>query len=281
MEFNEKKLEETYKLISEEINKLINEKSKKREITKQTSNKILNYPDPWNVVKTVEEYRYFWKPKEVKVLLWGESYVATNNKDYKIKLKKEILKRIDGEIDWDKYPSNYVKFVYCLGYGENELLEIEIQHNKMGTPQYWKIFASSIKEKQDKILKTKVKECDERLKNKIKILKKMKEEGIWLLDRSIVAIYKGKEKRLPHNITQKIIEITWKNYLKNIVESIKPKGVIFIGKSGCEFLKDELKKLLGDKIKLYNIKQPQARGVKDEEILPRIQEIVDEILKDC
>jgi hypothetical protein len=48
------------------------------------------------------------------------------------------------------YPTRYVRFVYCLGYGENDLLDIDLENNT-GTPQYWKIFSSCVA-KNDKDL---------------------------------------------------------------------------------------------------------------------------------
>ena len=50
--------------------------------------------DSLEVVKQVEEYRQFWKPKKTSVVLLAESHVYTNNDDYNVKCKKSVLDKI-------------------------------------------------------------------------------------------------------------------------------------------------------------------------------------------
>jgi hypothetical protein len=88
--------------------------------------------------------------------------------------------------------------VYCLGYGENELL-IEPIKNNSGTSQFRKIFFSCCNKVSSSfdfkpILKKETK-FNDRLKNKVKLLERLKRDGIWLVDTSIVGLY-SKSKRL-------------------------------------------------------------------------------------
>jgi hypothetical protein len=46
-------------------------------------------------------------------------------------------------------PRGFVRLVYCLAYGENELLDEAIESNK-GTPQFWKIFFSCLTRKRSR-----------------------------------------------------------------------------------------------------------------------------------
>ena len=73
--------------------------------------------DSLDVVKKVEHYRRFWKPDYTKVVLLAESHVYTNNEDFEIKTDRSFLQKLPAV-----YPSRFVRFVYCLGYGENEIL---------------------------------------------------------------------------------------------------------------------------------------------------------------
>ena len=223
-------LEKTYNLIKKEI---------KEEII-----------DSFDVVKTVEEYRYFWKPDKIKVLLLAESHVCTTEEEYNKNLNKQELQKLEDfieEINWNNYPKNYVKFVYCLGYGENKLLSNKIKNNR-GTPDYWKIFASCVAEDgntlEDFFKKLNFKDNDERIKTKIKILKKMKRKGIWLVDASIIGIAGNNALR---NVSkkEKIIELTWDNYLEREIEEIIEQnnlcGVIIIGKRVKNILEEKIK----------------------------------------
>jgi len=111
--------------------------------------------DSLEVVKQVEEYRQFWKPRETKVVLLAESHVYTDEKDYEMECDRFILHRI-----MPNYPLRFVRFVYCLGYGEDRLLTRRRRDRKnTGTPQYWKILSSCVAENENdlkfhKVLKT-------------------------------------------------------------------------------------------------------------------------------
>jgi len=91
--------------------------------------------DSFSVVKTVHDLREFWKPKNVKVILLAESHVYTKDDEWK------ILLNLDSSLP-ENYPNHFVRFIYCLGYGENHLLGNPVMKN-FGTPQYWQIFYSS------------------------------------------------------------------------------------------------------------------------------------------
>ena len=212
--------------------------------------------DSLKVVKQVEEYRQFWKPKETNVILLAESHVYTDEKDYEIKCDRFILHKTI-----PNYPLRFVRFVYCLGYGENKLLTRRRTDRKnTGTPQYWKIFSSCVAENEknlgfSKVLKTGTPSLLLRLYNKVNILRKMKKKGIWLLDASIVGLYgSGTKKKM---ITERIIEICWKNHMADIILEASPKHIIVIGKGVGGILRSKLRKL---DIPFTVIHQPQARG---------------------
>lgn len=222
---------------------------------------ILQYTliDSLEVVNQVEQYRQFWKPEETNIVLLAESHVYTDKKDSKMKCDRTILHRII-----PNYPLPFVRFVYCLGYGENELLiRVRTDRRNAGTPQYWKIFSSCVAESEDdlgfdKILKTGTPSLSLRLRNKVDILRKMKKKGVWLLDASIVGLYGSGEK--DYKVTERILGICWRNYISDIMEEANPKHIIVIGKGVGGILNRKLRRLT---IPFTVIPQPQARGTSD------------------
>ena len=216
--------------------------------------------DSIEVVKEVEQYRLFWKPDKVNIVLLSESHVYTDEEDYRIELRKSILSRI-AFINSHKYPTKFVRFIYCLGYGEDELLNrVRTYRRNTGTPQFWKIFSSCVAENEedlgfDKILKIGNPSLQSRLYNKIGVLNKMKEKGVWLLDASIVGLY-GSGKR-DHTVNERIIQVCWKNHIRNTVAEANPKHVIIIGKGVSKIIRSSLAKL-GRSSSVIPL--PQARG---------------------
>ncbi|MDI9578819.1 MAG: hypothetical protein QM398_11880 [Thermoproteota archaeon] len=197
--------------------------------------------DSLEAVKQVEEYRQYWKPDKTNIVLLAESHVYTDQNDFKRKLNRAFIQK-----NLPNYPSNFVRFVYCLGYGEDTLLNGEKgSRENTGTPQFWKIFASCIATNPDnprhyRILKSATPSFTERLQNKISILSEMKQKGIWLMDASIVGLY-GNEAKNDLSACDRIIEICWNNYIEGIVEQAEPKFVIIIGKGVEKIISHKLR----------------------------------------
>ena len=215
-----------------------------------------NSIDSMEVVKQVEEYRQYWKPEETNVVLLAESHVYTDEQDYEIECDGFILNKFI-----PNYPLRFVRFVYCLGYGESKLLtRVRTDRKNMGTPQFWKIFSSCVAVNENdlgfhRVLKTGTPSLLLRLRNKVDVLRKLKEKGIWLLDASIVGIYRSGI--MNKMIRKKIIKICWQRYVSNVILESSPKHVVVIGKGVSSILGRELRKL---DIAFTTIPQPQARG---------------------
>ena len=84
--------------------------------------------ESFNVVKSVNEHRNFWKPDKVRTLLLAESHVFTTN------LEHDSTMQYDGFTELKECPTGYVKLVYCLGYGEKDMVKISVNR---GTPQFY------------------------------------------------------------------------------------------------------------------------------------------------
>jgi hypothetical protein len=216
--------------------------------------------DSLNVVKEVDKYRNYWRPSQTNVILLAESHVYTSDEDFKTRIDHSGYEDLI-----PNYPDRYVRFVYCFGYAEHSLLKDAFpdMKSKLGTPQFWKIFTVCESENSkfdfDAIKKTTT-ETDERIKNKISLLTKLKKKGIWLVDGSIAGLY-NEGKKPPLRIMQEILRTSWDYYVKELVLSARPKYVMCIGKSVRDTLND---KIAETNIPHDYIHQPQAHLTSGE-----------------
>jgi hypothetical protein len=212
--------------------------------------------DSFDVVKQVEQYRQFWRPEKTSVVLLAESHVYTDEQDYQMICDQSITHRVIPD-----YPLRFVRFVYCLGYGESELVTGSRPDGKnSGTPQYWKIFSSCVADDENelrfrRVLKSGTPSLTLRLSNKADVLKRMKKRGLWLLDASIVGLYGSGQRR--HVVTEKIMTICWQNFMARMILKSNPKEIIVIGVGVGNILNSQLKRL---NVPFTVIPQPQARG---------------------
>src|SRR5437879_6369233 len=89
--------------------------------------------ESFRVARAVEQVRQFWRPRRVRVLLLAESHVFTTEDELAVRVQADQLP--------PACPREFVRFVYCLGYGEQGILSTPIPGNR-GTWQFWKLFYS-------------------------------------------------------------------------------------------------------------------------------------------
>ncbi len=201
--------------------------------------------DGLDVVEEVERYRNFWRPDSVRVILLAESHVRTSHDDF--------------VHSWSQptdpaYRGNFVRFVYCLAYGEQTLVDIR---PNSGTPQYWKILFSclhQVSEKRDfgPILRSYTENAKERIDNKIRLLRDLQAAGIWLVDASFVGI-----NGLANDTKSRILRISWQCRVGPLLKWLdpKPEHIIVIGTAVKNTLYDGLRTL---GVERTEIPQPQA-----------------------
>jgi hypothetical protein len=81
----------------------------------------------------------------------------------------------------------------------------------------------------------------------------MRDQGIWLVDTSIVALYKD-SKKIPFMFDA--LKESWKSYTRDVVVSSKPEHVICIGKGVASVVGEDLEKCFPSKYTV--IAQPNA-----------------------
>ena len=209
--------------------------------------------ESFKVVKSVDDHRNFWKPENVKVMLLAESHVFTKDSEHDSNM------RYDEFVDLEECPTGYVKLVYCIGYGEKDMVKIPVNR---GTPQFWKIFVSCLNQNVDlegkKILLSQTQDFHQRIHNKISVLEQLKKKGIWLVDASIVALYNDTRKPDP-DMMERIIKISWKSYISKVIQDVNPEKIIVIGKGVHKILERELRQT---NIPIHVQSQPQGIRTK-------------------
>jgi hypothetical protein len=222
------------------------------EVTYNKINQILgNNAEPLESVLLVEEYRRYLKPERVRVVLLAESHVFTSDEDQRI-----AIPPIDG---LPGYPTQYARFIYCLGNGERDLTNDPHHPRRDGTPQFWKVLYACdnrIENLEDFRPVQQGTSFPRRLQNKIHLLKNLRTKGIWLVDASIVAVY-GSGVNVSRRSRTEVLRESWQSYTKEVVTSANPERVICVGKGVARVVENDLQALFPGRYDV--IPQPNAR----------------------
>ena len=217
-----------------------------------SSHGLYSDAEPFKSVELIENYRHYWRPEKVRVILLAESHVYTSDVD-----RTQTIKPLLG---LDNYPTEYAKFVYCLGYGEKELTSGECHPKRDGTPQFWKLFFSCLHKIHSNsdfapILKSTT-SFKQRIQSKLDLLSSLQSEGIWLVDASIVALYHQGKKPEPERI-HRAVKSSWDRYTSKVLEEANPDHIVVIGKGVAQTLQQDLQKCFKNKVTV--LPQPNAR----------------------
>jgi hypothetical protein len=190
-------------------------------------------------------------------LLLAESHVFTTEDELAIRVQADQLPRA--------CPREFVRFVYCLGYGEQRILSIPISGNR-GTWQFWKLFYSCCYPNSEvsgfeRFLVSRS-SLPDRVAAKLALLALMKERGIWLVDASITAIYRPGGGRLKPRDVVRTVAVSWDSYVGRVVREAHPAYVIVVGRGVGNILGSRLLSVVGDNFTV--IPQPQAQLVGAE-----------------
>lgn len=204
--------------------------------------------EPFEIVDRVHQYRMYWKPDSVKTLLLAESHVATDSHSF------SCLHNFSELVN---YPEEYVRFVYCLSYGDSDSLSTPLSSRNGGTPQFWKLFSETVA--GDFRVTNNPDKADKRAE-KISLLREMQNKGIWLMDCSIVGVYVSNGQKPNINEYNKILKTSFEKYCLPIIEVEKPEQVIVVGQGVYNLLKTNFKL----NVDLDWIHQPQARVTNEQ-----------------
>ena len=229
---------------------------------REISNILGDRSEPWESVKLIEQYRQFWRPKKVNVVLLAESHVFTSDGDRACRLKR--VNELPG------YPDYYARFVYCLAYGEQTFTARDNHPARAhGTPQFWKILYSCINEVDSKesfspILKSGTRVSSKRINNKIDLLVELKNRGIWLVDTSIIALY-NKGVKPENEVFNQVIKTSWLGYTRQLIQDANPGHVVIVGKGVANNVGENVSSIVGERGYTV-IPQPQARQSAEQNL---------------
>jgi hypothetical protein len=158
-------------------------------------------------------------------------------------------------------PQRFVRLVYCLGYGENNLLDSPIfDPPNSGTPQFWKIFYSCLNyvhaNEDFAPIQVSRTSFSERIWNKVSLLQRLKESGVWLVDASLAALYIPKRPKPSPGLIDAALRTSWDAYVGQIVEYANPSRIVCIGRGVARSLGDRLDRL---GVPIVKVPQPNAR----------------------
>ena len=180
------------------------------------------------VAQLVEEHRWFWKPPKVRLVLLAESHVRTSESDLMRTIQTQNYNQLLA--GHPQPPSQYVRLIYNLGYGEPEILHPGPVTPAGGTPGFWKIFATIAGLLPIPPSGNQAKRHARRLW-KVAVLQNLQRRGVWLLDASVHAVYLGNRLRLPNHVTTKLHQQWWEHYGQPLLDELNPTNTWIIGKS--------------------------------------------------
>jgi hypothetical protein len=217
--------------------------------------------EPIEVLQCAEEHRAYWRPERVRVVLLAESHVYTKASELERRVILPSFMRTD-------VPQRFVRLVYCLGYGENSLLDQPIFDTKnSGTPQFWKIFYSCLNyvHANEDFAPIQVSQTPLPLRiwNKLTLLQRLKEAGVWLLDASLAALYTPQNPKPPPMLIEAALRTSWDAYVGQIVRNASPSSIVCIGRGVARSLADRFDRL---GIPIVKVPQPNARLSSEEHL---------------
>ncbi len=159
-------------------------------------------------------------------------------------------------------PRGFVRLVYSLGYGENEWLDSPIAAPpNTGTRQFWELFYSCVHRNlfaravppRFYISRT---SAAPRMRNKLELLERLQDQGVWLVDASIAALYlPGRPKPSPAHI-ESVLQASWDSYAERVVAEASPDAILCVGYGVARALSARLDR---SRIPWSAVPQPNAR----------------------
>ncbi|MGF1482056.1 MAG: hypothetical protein ACFB4I_21680 [Cyanophyceae cyanobacterium] len=189
--------------------------------------------EPPGVALAVEKHRWAWRPPTVKVVLLAESHIYTSVSDFALIVLKEAL-----PTEAQQTPAEFVRIIYCLGYGEPQLLSGKTDAKNAGTRQFWDLFARLARLGKPP-RRSQGASLEQRLRWKVNTLTRLQRQGIWVLDASLHAMYIPGGKRVPNRLKFALHQLWWEQYGSYVLSQIPQAKVWIIGKT----VADDLKKL--------------------------------------
>ncbi len=192
--------------------------------------------EPPEVAIAVERHRWAWRPPRVRLLLVAESHVFTSTDDVALRLREDMLPP-----EARRGPKVFVRHLYCLGYGEPELLSGTPMTPNPGTLQFWTLSARLAGTEGSYPHGGRRIPVQQRLAWKLQTLRRLGEQGIWLLDASLQALYFPGGASVPNGVKRPLFRIWWEHYGRWLIGDQHPAAAIWAVSKGVSEALAELR----------------------------------------
>ena len=205
-------------------------------------------PEATQYQEQLVAWRDAWRPEVVRTLLVAESHVreVAGDTEVEVVLPSQIP---------EKLPQGFCRLVYCLGYGENSLCYPDAVKNA-GTQQYWDLFgqiAFGVGHLQPRKRES---NDNEQIAWKISTLRRLREQGVWLVDASTSPCYaSGGQRLLSGNAYSEQLLESWGSIVWPSIRGEPIEAIWIIGKGVAGALQSRTE-LRTAKV----ISQPQTRN---------------------
>ena len=209
---------------------------------------------PWDlesaaVMKAVAAHRAYWRPPTVRLLVLSESHVMTREAELEAPVPLAVFGHAAA-------PPAFVRMVYCLGYGERDLVQGRV-HPNWGTPQFWKLLAAGIDESLcPQVVERTTPDLMQRLAAKLAVLEALKARGVWLLDACPVALYAASQPKPRMALLAQAMEIAWAATTREAIREAAPRAVMIVGKMVHDGIGGRIRAMLGPNVPVQWMYQP-------------------------
>jgi hypothetical protein len=209
-----------------------------------------------DVAEEVERLRCQWRPERVRVVVLAESHVWTSRDETRSRVTQP-----------NGIETGFARFIYCLGCGEPQLMALAVKPNTNAW-QYWRLFRDTVCEPTATsyrgLTKSGERDCQQRVQNKLHLLKKMQSAGVWLVDASVTAIY-GNGIKLPPRHYRAVLKACWESHIREVLCGCEPSAVLIVGMGVDCAIGDLVHKDLGGDVEVERICQPNARKFGEDD----------------
>lgn len=187
--------------------------------------KSKEFKDSRPYLEGIRAWRQVWRPEKVRVVLVAESHVGEQPGDLRVRVRRPVGIR-------KSLPEQYVRLVYCLGYGLDSLCKPCSRPPKpnSGTKQFWDLLGAVAKcdIHAEQPQRSKGARDEERLAWNLDVLNTLKRKRVWLVDASIAALYYPGKKRV--KASHKTIHESFRRFVWPMVKGDRPEQVWIIGR---------------------------------------------------
>lgn len=181
-------------------------------------------PESDEYLLRVDAWRQAWRPDRVRVLLVAESHVREAAGDLDIEVQFPPSDRSEGP------PSpGYCRLIYCPAYGEDGLCRPRAPASNRGTPAFWRMFARLAWRNLGAAPAT-PRVRSSRWAWKLEVLERLRAQGVWLVDASVLGIYiPGGRRAFTGRMCEDMVRRSWREFVRPTIAREPLEQIVVVG----------------------------------------------------